>query len=86
MPILTKNVPGWTLMLMTALALVFGIMAWSASSENRALKEDVRAQEDRVPGFLSETSILSEEATCRRNPFVRLKDSLIGSDSCRQGF
>ena len=84
--LIDRKVPAWSLLLALALASICIVFAWTVAYENRALKEDIRVQEDRVPGFLYGTSILSEEATCLRSPWIRLKDRLIGSDSCSTSF
>lgn len=82
----THPVPSWTLVLATAITLLSLSIAWSSSSENNALKESIRSREALVPGFLVETSILSPEASCRRSFFIRIKDRMIGSDSCAPSF
>lgn len=84
--LINRKVPAWSLLLALALASICIVFAWTVAYENRALKEDIRTQEESIPGFLYETSILSEEASCLRNPWIRLKDRLVGSDSCSSSF
>lgn len=82
----TQSVPAWSLALALFVTFFSLTFAWSVSSENTYLKESIQARESLIPGFLGETSILSPEATCRRNLLIGLKDRLIGSDSCKLSF
>lgn len=68
---------------MTAIAFLAISFAWSEARERVFLERHIRAQEEAVHGFLERTSILSDEARCRRAPLSSLISGLLGSDYCR---
>ena len=83
---MTRKVPAWTLALAVLAALVGFAFAWVQADEVQYLKAAIRSREASVPGFLEHTSPLSDEAYCRRSILIRLKDRLIGTDSCTESF
>lgn len=84
--IMTRTVPAWILAVAILAILAISAFAWIQADEVRYLRNAIRTKEAAVPGFLDSTSPLSDEALCRRSPFIRLKDRILGSNSCSKSF